>query len=196
MIAVYMEKNLFIPVILGTNREGRNSQNVAKLLVQEMENREDIKTQLFDVRDFAFPQDNYGQSIKDKFPEWQDAIIKADGLVIVTPEYNHGYPGVLKTLLDTLYDEYARKPVGLASVSMGLLGGARAIEGLLPVVRELGLVPAHIDLRFPRVQELFDEQGNLKDKTYKEQISRFLDELEWMAQALRWGRENLTRKHA
>ena len=57
-------------------------------------------------------------------------------------------------------------------------------------MRELGLVTSSASLNVPRVQELFDEQGNLNDEAYKERIASFLDELVWMAQALRWGREN------
>jgi len=150
-----------------------------------------METKLFDVRDFAFPQDNYGQDVKDQFPEWRDAIIKADGLVIVTPEYNHGYPGVLKSALDLLLPEYKCKAVGLVGVSMSPWGGTRVIENLVPVVRELGLVVISANMNFPRVNETFDKQGNLKDEAYKERISGFLDELEWMARALRWGRKNL-----
>jgi len=188
-----MDKKLFIPIILGTNREGRRSENVAKLLLKTIESREKVETKLFDVRDFAFPQDNYGQSIKDQFPEWRDAIINADGLVIVTPEYNHGYPGTLKSALDLLLPEYKHKAVGLVGVSMSPWGGTRVIENLLPVMRELGLVAISANLNFPRVRELFDEKRELKDEAYAERISGFLDELEWLAKALRWGRENTTK---
>ena len=80
-----MEQKLFLPIIFATNREGRQSENVAKLLLESVKGRKGVETKLFDVRDFKFPQDDYGQDIKDQFPEWRDAIIKADGLVIVTP---------------------------------------------------------------------------------------------------------------
>ena len=189
-----MNDKLFIPVILGTNREGRQSAYVARLLVQEMEKRDGIETQLFDVRDFKLPQDDYGQAIKDQFPEWRDAIIRADGLLIVTPEYNHGYPGPLKSVLDLLLPEYKHKAVGLVGVSAGPWGATRVIEAMVKVVRELGLAVTSADLNFPRVQELFDEQGKLKDEAYKEHIANFLDELAWMAKTLKWGRENLHAK--
>jgi len=185
------ERKLFIPLIFGTNREGRQSENVAKLLLQTMKGRIGVETQLFDVRDFIFPKNGYGQDIKNQFPEWRDAIVKADGLAIVTPEYNHGYPGSLKSVLDVLLQEYVHKAVGLVGVSMSPWGGTRVIENLLPVMRELGLVTISANLNFPRVQELFDEKGNLKDKMYEKRIAGFLDELEWMARTLRWGRENL-----
>ena len=186
-----MEQELFLPIILATNRQGRQSENVAKLLLESVKGRKGIETKLFDVRDFKFPQDDYGQDIKDQFPEWRDAIIKADGLVIVTPEYNHGYPGPLKSALDLLLPEYVHKAVGLVGVSISPWGGTRVIENLLPTMRELGLVTISANLNFSRVQELFDEQGTLKDEAYKERVAGFLNELEWMAKTLRWGRENL-----
>ena len=96
---------LFLPVLLGTNRKNRNSVHPARWLVGQMEKRPEIETRLFDVSDFDLPHDDYGTEIKDLFPDWRDAIIKADGLVIVTPEYNHGYPGSLKAVLDLLLRE-------------------------------------------------------------------------------------------
>ena len=130
---------LFLPVLLGTNRQARSTIHPAKWLVGEMQKRADVETRLFDVADFALPQDDYGQGLKDRFPEWRDAIIRADGLVIVTPEYNHGYPGTLKTVLDLLLREYIHKAVGLVGVSTGPWGGTRVVESMVPMVRELGL---------------------------------------------------------
>jgi len=101
-------KKIFIPIILGTSREGRQSEQAAKWLLEEIERRADIATTIIDVRDFAFPQDKYGESIKDQFPEYGKLVLRADGFIIVSPEYNHGYPGELKILLDMLYEQYAR----------------------------------------------------------------------------------------
>src|SRR5688572_12264988 len=140
---------LFIPILLGTSRKNRESKNVARWVHGKMEGRDEIETQFFDVRDFDLPQDHYGQEVKDRFPEWRDAVIKADGLVIVTPEYNHGYPGVLKSVLDLLLKEYIHKSVALVGVSAGPWGGTRVIESMVPMVRELGLAVTFTDLNFP-----------------------------------------------
>lgn len=188
-----MEK-LFLPVLLGTNRKQRNSVHPAKWLVGEMEKRPEIETKLFDVANFALPQDDYGQGLKDQFPEWRDAIIRADGLVIVSPEYNHGYPGPLKSVLDLLLREYVHKPVAFAGVSAGPWGGARVIEAMVQMVRELGLVVTFSDLNFAKVQNTFDTEGKLLDPAFEKRASDFLDELVWMSRTLKWGRENVPSK--
>jgi NAD(P)H-dependent FMN reductase len=191
------EDRLFIPLLLGTPRKGRESEHVAKWLYGKMKERDaEIETQLFDVRDFKLPPDDYGMEIKDDFPEWRDAIERADGLVIVTPEYNHGYPGALKSVLDLLLPEYIHKAVAFAAVSAQVWGGVRVIEALVQTSRELGLAVTFTDLNFPRVQTLFDENGALIDeKAYESRVKGFLDELVWMSRTLRWGRRNLPSKY-
>ena len=159
-----------------------------------MRERADIETQLFDVCDFRLPHDHYGQEIKDQFPEWRDAIVRADGLVVVTPEYNHGYPGSLKSVLDLLLREYVHKAVAFVGVSAGPWGGTRVIEASVPMVRELGLAVTFSDLNFPKVGDKFDAEGNLLDEAYNKRIGDFLDELVWMATTLRWGRDNVPSK--
>ena len=183
-----------IPVLLGTNRKTRMSVFVAKWIIGEMQKRSDIETELFDVANFALPQDDYGQGLKDRFPAWRDAIVNGDGLVVVSPEYNHGYPGSLKAVLDLLLREYVHKAVGLVGVSAGPWGGTRVIESMVPMVRELGLAVTFTDLNFPSVQKTFDEQGNLLDQAFEKRAQGFLDELVWMATVLKWGRDNLASK--
>jgi len=189
-----MEK-LNIPVLVGTNRKMRQSMNAAKWLMDQMQKRTEIETRLFDAADFALPQDDYGTGIKDQFPQWKEAIVKADGLVIVTPEYNHGYPGVLKSILDLLLKEYIHKSVALVGVSSGPWGGVRVIESLVPMVRELGLAVTFTDLHFPFIQRTFSGEGKLLDPAFEQRAQGFLDELIWMTRALKWGRENLPSRH-
>jgi NAD(P)H-dependent FMN reductase len=186
---------LRIPLLLGTNRKERKSVFAARWLVGEMQKRDDLETRLFDVADFDLPQNDYGQEIKNAFPEWRDAIVGADGLVIVTPEYNHGYPGALKAVLDLLLREYIHKAVAFVGVSAGPWGGTRVIEAMVPMVRELGLAVTFSDLNFPFVQNTFGPAGQLLDPAFEQRAKNFLDELVWMATILRWGRENLASKY-
>ena len=188
---------LFLPLLLGTNRKLRQSVFAARWLLGEMQKRPEIETRLFDVAEFALPHDDYGQEIKEQFPDWRDAIVRADGLVIVTPEYNHGYPGALKAVLDLLLREYVHKAVAFVGVSAGPWGGTRVIETLLPVARELGLAVTFTDLNFPKIQRVFDAEGKLLDSAFEKRAADFLDELVWMSRVLKWGRANVpSRYHA
>ena len=181
---------LFIPVILGTTRKGRASENVARFVFDEVKKREAVETELIDLRNLKFTSDDAGEAIKD--PVFSATIERADGLVLVVPEYNHGYPGLLKHALDTNLKEYIHKAVGVCGVSAGGFGGTRMIVNLLPVLRELGLVTIFWDGNFSGAHKLFDESGSLVDTAYVKRIDQFLKELIWMSKVLRYGRENVS----
>src|SRR6266699_4173286 len=181
---------LYIPVILGTVRVGRTSANAARLLAQEIAKRTGIETDLIDIAKLPLPTNNAGEAIKD--PGFSAKMDRADALVIVSPEYNHGYSGLLKHVLDSCLKEYIHKAVGVAGVSGGPFGGSRVIENLLPVLRELGLVTIFWDVNFCNVQNVFAADGTLLDQAYLRRIDKFLKELIWMAKTLRQGREQVT----
>jgi NAD(P)H-dependent FMN reductase len=183
------ERALFIPVILGTARQGRKTEHAARFVFGQTKKRADVETELIDVCELPMKLDDAGEQMKD--PKFSATIARCDGLIIVTPEYNHGYPGLLKHALDMNLGEYNHKAVGICGVSAGQFGGARVIEALLPVMRELGLMTIFWDVNFGNVEKLFDEQGNLLDQNYVRRLDRFLNELLWMARVLRYGRENI-----
>jgi len=186
-----MNQPLFIPVILGTVRKGRASENVAKFVFEQLKKREGIDTELIDIRELNFPANDAGEQIKDA--KFSAACERADGLVVVTPEYNHGYPGMLKHVLDSNLKEYIHKAVGICGVSAGGFGGTRVIENLLPIMRELGLVTIFWDGNFSGAQQLFDDAGNMKDRAaHEKRMDKFLGELIWMSKVLRYGRENIS----
>ncbi len=165
------------------------SEHVARLVVEEVAKRESVETELIDIRALPFPTTDAGEAIKD--PKFSETVARADALVLVVPEYNHGYPGLLKHVLDTNLKEYIHKAVGICGVSAGGFGGARAIQNLLPVLRELGLVSIFWDGNFSLVQTVFDADGKLIDESYLKRLDKFLKELIWMARVLRYGRENV-----
>jgi len=183
------DRSLFIPVILGTSRKGRMSVHAAKLLADEIAGRAVIDTELIDIASIPMRTDDAGEAIKD--PAFADRMKRADALVIVTPEYNHGYPGLLKHVLDSCLQEYVHKAVGIVGVSAGPFGGARVIQNLLPVMREVGLVTIFWDVNFSNVQAVFDQDGKLLDEAFPGRIDMFLKELIWMAKTLRYGREQM-----
>ncbi len=182
-----MERPLFIPVILGTARQGRRSGHAARFIFEQTKKRTDMETELIDVCKLPLRLDDAGEQMKD--PTFSATIERCDGLIIVTPEYNHGYPGLLKHALDMNLKEYIHKAVGICGVSAGPFGGARVIEALLPVMRELGLVTIFEDVNFGKVQDIFNEEGQLLDQSYVRRVDKFLNELTWMARVLRDGRE-------
>jgi len=184
-----MSRPLFVPVLLGTPRQGRMSEHAAKVIVAEVGKRPGVETELVDIAELPIPVDDAGEAAKD--PHFAELVNRADALVLVVPEYNHGYPGLLKHVLDTNLKEYIHKAAGVVGVSAGVFGGARAIENLIPVLRELGLVTIFWDVNFTTVHSRFDESGNLLDESFLPRIEKFLDELCWMAETLRYGRSHI-----
>ena len=181
---------VFLPVILGTSRQGRLSEHAAGFVFEEVSKRSDMATELIDIRDIRLPTDDAGEVIKDV--KFSATVDRADGLILVVPEYNHSFPGLLKHVLDTNLKEYIHKVVGVCGVSAGPFGGARMIQNLLPVLRELGLVTIFSDVYFGGAGKLFDPTtGKITDSVYARRVQRFVDELIWMARALRFARENL-----
>lgn len=180
---------LSIPVILGTTRKGRMSAHVARFMLEQIARRDGVTTELIDITEVPMPIDDAGESIKDSV--FAEKMMMADALVIVTPEYNHSFPGLLKHVLDSCLKEYIHKAAGIIGVSAGPFGGIRAIQDFLPVIRELGLVNIFWDVNFGNVGQVFDDSGRLLDEAFVARADKFLNELIWMARTLRYGRENI-----
>ena len=190
MVTINM-KPLFIPVILGTVRKGRASHNVAKFVFEQVKQREGVESELIDIAELMVSGDDAGEQIKHR--GFSETCERADGLVLVVPEYNHGYPGMLKHVLDSNLKEYIHKAAGICGVSAGGFGGTRVIQSLLPVLRELGLVTIFWDGNFSGAQALFDDAGEIKDRpTHEKRLDKFLAELIWMSKVLRLGRETIS----
>src|SRR5438874_4316155 len=156
-----MEKPLFIPLILGTARQGRESEHAAKFVFERTKARAGVETEFIDVRTLPMKLDDAGEQMKD--PKFAATIERCDGLIIVTPEYNHSFPGLLKHALDMNLKEYIHKAVGICGVSAGAFGGARVIETLVPVMRELGRVTNFEDVNFALTGTFFYELAILLD---------------------------------
>jgi NAD(P)H-dependent FMN reductase len=182
-------EDIVIAVILGTSRAGRRSEHAARFVFTELQKRAGVTAEFVDIRNLKLALDGPNEETRDA--EWAALATRCDGFIIVSPEYNHGYPGLLKHALDLNLEEYIHKAVGLCGVSAGPFGGARVIEQLTQVVRELGLVVTFDDVNFSRVGDVFDEQGNLKAEEYVGRVAKFLNELLWMTRVLRYGRENI-----
>lgn len=176
-----------IQIILGSTRQNRRGDKVAKAVYETAASRDDLEAELLDLRDWPLPffdEPDQPSSLQGKYssPEaqrWVEKIAEADGYLIVTPEYNHGYPAVLKNALDYPYQEWNNKPVSYVSYG-GLAGGARSVEQLKQVTADLQLFSLPKTIHIPRIRAQLDENGKLKDESIKDKINAQLDELvEW-----------------
>lgn len=178
-----MEK-VTVAVILGTKREGRLSEKAAKWVAEQGRQREDVEVIYVDPLEFDLPND--GDEVSD--PKYTEITAKADAFYVVTPEYNHSIPGSLKRLLDSEFENYHHKPVATAGVSNGPWGGVRVCEALLHVYHTMWMVAVKPELYFPKVQDIFDEQGQMRPEFVGMQtknVQRAYDELVWFARALK-----------
>jgi NAD(P)H-dependent FMN reductase len=166
------------------------SAHAARFVFGQLQRREGITSELIDIGELSLPINDAGEAVKD--PRFSTAMERADAIVIVSPEYNHSFPGLLKHVLDSCLKEYIHKAAGIVGVSAGPFGGARVIEHFQPVLRELGLVSIFWDVNFGMVGKVFDETGKLLDLAYVRRTDKFLNELIWMAKVLRYGRENIS----
>lgn len=183
-----------IQIILGSTRKGRLGEKVAKWVFDKAKAREDFKSELVDLKDWPLPffeesvspamvEGNYPLEIANN---WSKKISEADGFVILTPEYNHGYPAVLKNALDYLYKEWVNKPVAFVSYG-GPAGGARAVEQLRQVVIELQMAPIREAIHLTNVWEAFDDSGSLKNISYNDRLDKVFDQLIWWTKTLKKG---------
>lgn len=177
-------ENIKITVIEGTDRPARRSLKVAKFIADLGSKLEGVEITFVDPKELNF-------SYEAGDPRYSEIVEESDAFLLVTPEYNHSFSGTLKTLLDTELKKYNHKAVAVAGVSAGPIGGARVVENILPVLRELGLVAISTNLYFPNVKDFFDENGEPKDPQTNERVLAAFSELIWMAKTLKWGRENL-----
>lgn len=184
-------------IILGATREGRHSDKVANWVLAEASKMEGVQAELLDLRDYPMPffeeavspQFNPARTPSAAVKKWLDKLAEFEAYVVVTPEYSHSIPAVLKNAFDMTDFQFKRKPFGI--VSHGTVGGARAAEHLKAIVfRCLGfVVPAAVALTM-RPSEVFDENGTLSEEVAAQPygplaaLKATLAELQWFSDAL------------
>ena len=178
----------YIPIICGSTRRERQSIKVARFVLKKLQARNGVHTELLDLLELDFPIMEERLHRRDDPPpglkEFGEKIGRADSFVIVSPEYNNGYPGVLKNTLDYLLPEYERKPVGIVTVSAGGFGGINCLAQLRLVMIGAGAVPIPENLSVSRVQDSFKDDGTPNDPGYDKRAAGFFDELLWFTEAI------------
>ena len=185
-------QRITIAVLTGTTRVQRESIKAAHYIAEYGRGLKAVEIIFVDPVDFSFPGD--GNDPEGKDPRYTEIVSRADAFFVVTPEYNHSFPGSLKRMLDSELALYNHKPVAFAGASNGNWGGVRAVEALVPAVRETGLVVLSWDIYFPRVQEMFHDDGTIKQEYQArtdKNLGKIFDELLWMARMFKAGRAEL-----
>ncbi len=184
---------LNIAVIYGSARSARQGIKAAHFVVRKLEERGHDVT-LVDSQDYDLPllDRMYKEYESGTAPEDMQAIAgilaAADGFIIVSAEYNHSIPAALKNLLDHFQSEYLYKPSGIVTYSAGPFGGVRALINLRAILAELGTPSIPSAFPISQVQNVFEADGTPLDAAYDKRITKFLDEFEWYANALRQAR--------
>ena len=177
-----------IAILSASVRTGRKSHRVAMYFERFITERQLAEVEMLDLMEYDFPlfdeRLQYQPNPTEKMLQFSAKITEADGVLIVTPEYNGGYPASLKNAIDLLYAEWQRKPVALATVSAGAFGGAQVTTSLVFSLWKIGvlLVPAMFPV--PKVQDNYNELGEAIDKDGTDKrADKFIGELLWCMQA-------------
>ena len=178
----------YIPIIVGCTRRDRQTIKVARFVLARLRQRPGVQTELLDLLEYNFPIMEERLHRRDDpppgLPEFGEKIGRADSLIITTPEYNNGYPGVLKNALDYLLPEYERKPIAIVTVSAGGFGGINCLAQLRLVTLGMGAFPIPASLPVSQVRDSFNEDGTPNDPAYEKRAANFLDEVIWFTEAI------------
>lgn len=177
-----------IVILSASVRIGARSPAVAKYFKKFIDDRNLATTEIVDLNELQFPVFNerlkYQENPPEKVLDFANRIHRADGIIIVTPEYNGGYPASLKNVIDLLYAEWRRKPILISTVSDGVFGGTQVITSLLFTLWKIGAWVAPRMFPVPSVRDHFDHEGNPIDKeAIDKRATEFVNELLWCMEA-------------
>lgn len=189
-----------LKVILASTRQGRQGEKVASWVMRELKNNTQFTTELLDLRDYELPyyedsisagmlKQPYTPSLRQK---WAEKIEEADAFIVITPEYNHSFPAVLKSALDAIYHEWNNKAIAFISYG-GSANGSRAVEQLRLVAIELQMAPIRegIHIGLFSGEQVFDESGQMLVASNNHKLQKLTDQLKWWSGALTMARASI-----
>lgn len=182
-------------IIMGSSRHGRKGESASNWVRAQAQQDSRFEIDFVDTQTLGLPffdeplspfaiRDSGQQYTHPEGEAWAKRVGQAEGFILITPEYNHGYPGVLKNTLDWVGREWGDKPVGFISYSSQMTAGARAVEQLRPVVTELGLIQVANAIHIPKIAEAFDASGQPVHQGTNDNLKKMLDEILRLSQAL------------
>lgn len=192
-------KKLELKIIVGSTRPNRFSEKAAKWFAEIAKKRTEFNVEVLDLRDYSMPF--YNEPVSPNYKKepfthpvvakWTGKIAEADGFIVVTPEYNHGYPAVLKNAIDYVGPEWRDKSISFIAYGSAL--GARSVEQLRQVAVELQMVPIKNAVHISAFWTLLDESGQLKPGAfdpYEKSAEEMIQQLIWWGNALKAAREH------
>jgi NAD(P)H-dependent FMN reductase len=177
-----------ISILSASVRIGRNSHRVALYFKKYLEENKLASVEILDLRKYNFPLFEEKLQLQ-KSPtadviDFAEKVKSADGIIIVTPEYNGGYPASLKNIIDLLYSEWHHKPIAISTVSDGSFGGTQVITSLQFILWKMKAWTVPVMFPVPNVSNTFDENGDPADKqALEKRTSNFVNELLWYIEA-------------
>lgn len=177
-----------IAIISPSIRKGRNSHRVALYFMNYLRDNNVASTELLDLEQYNFPlfdeRLKYQENPSEKMIDFAEKVRSADGVLIIAPEYNGGYPASLKNAIDLLTGEWRRKPIAIVTVSDGIFGGTQVIISLQFILWKLGALTVPSSFRLPEIVKAFNEDGVPFDKPgMDKRASSFINELLWLTEA-------------
>jgi NAD(P)H-dependent FMN reductase len=192
---------LKLQIIVGSTRQGRNADAVLRWAVPVAQAYGAFAVEVLDLRDWPLP---FFQEVVAKMGDlanptysdplvkrWNDKIKEGDAYLVITPEYNHSIPAVLKNAIDSVFfsHRFRHKPVAALGYSIGVVAGARAVEHLFQIMLETDAVPIRTPTLIPIVDQAFGPDGQPLNPVLQASLGVQLDDLAWMAKALQAARE-------
>lgn len=188
---------LKLQIIIGSTRSGRNADAVCRWFVPIARSHGAFEVETLDLRDWPLPffqetlasvGDFSNPTYSDPLVKrWNDKIGEADAYIVVTPEYNHSIPAVLKNAIDSVFFSFRfrHKPVAFVGYSLGVTAAARAVEHLNQVMLETEAIPVRIPTLVPLVQNAFNAEGQPSNSMTGVSLAVMLDDLAWLGKALK-----------
>jgi len=173
-----------IVILSGSVREGRKSHSIAELISEKLKKSTNLDVVLLDLKEYPLPIMETRLDNEEQYPEilkkLSSQLIKADGIIIVSPEYKNGIPGALKNTLDYLKPQIFRhKPIGNITVSSGGFGGINCLSQLRLVSLAMGGLPIPEKLCVSNINKFFNNSGAIIDSSINEKATQFLDAFLW-----------------
>jgi NAD(P)H-dependent FMN reductase len=185
-----------LKVIVGSTRESRNVDRIVPWVLDRATRNGAFEVEVLDLRDWDLPlfAEHMGTIGDFADPTYSAPIVKrwnaklkdADAFLIITPEYNHSVPGVLKNAIDNVFLSFAfrNKPAAFVGYSVGIAAGARAVEHLALIAIETEMIPLRNTVLIARVQSAFAANGDPVDQETETAMKIMLDDLAWWSTAM------------